>query len=118
MVVWGTGRPQREFLHVDDLADAALFLMRHYNSSEIINEGTGVDLTIAALARLVASVTRFQGEVPFDPSKPDGTPRKLLDISRLTRLGWTARTPLEEGLKQTYHWFVTSKAASEIAVKP
>ncbi|MCX5892613.1 MAG: GDP-L-fucose synthase [Deltaproteobacteria bacterium] len=107
--VWGTGAPRREFLHVDDLADAGLFLMEHYRESEIINVGVGQDLTIRELAELVAAVTGFKGQVRFDPDKPDGTPRKLLDVSRLAALGWQARMPLEEGLRRTYQWFCRSR---------
>ncbi|MDR7402364.1 MAG: GDP-L-fucose synthase [Armatimonadota bacterium] len=106
VVVWGTGMPRREFLHVDDLADAAVFLMRHYEDEMWINVGTGEDLTIAELAKLVRDVVGFHGEIVFDPSKPDGTPRKLLDVSRLFTLGWRPRIPLRQGLEQTYRWFV------------
>ncbi len=100
VAVWGTGAPRREFLHVDDLADACLFLMQHYRESDIVNVGVGQDLTIRELAEMMARVTGFQGRVSFDPGQPDGTPRKLLDVSRLTALGWQARIPLEEGLRQ------------------
>jgi GDP-L-fucose synthase len=103
--IWGTGTPRREFLHVDDLADAAVFLMNHYHSEEIINVGTGSDVTIRELAELVRSVTGFQGQLAFDPSKPDGTPRKLLDVSKLRNLGWSARIPLAEGIAGTYRWY-------------
>jgi GDP-L-fucose synthase len=106
VVVWGTGAPRREFLHVDDLADAAVFLMRNYDSGEIVNVGTGQDLTIAELAQAIARITGFHGRLVFDSSKPDGTPRKLLDVSRLEALGWKARIPLEEGIAGTYRWFV------------
>ncbi len=106
--VWGSGQPRREFLFVDDLADACVFLMEHYNEGEIINIGVGEDLTIAELARKVAAVTGFQGRVRFDPSLPDGTPRKWLDVSRLTALGWRARTSLDAGLQLTYDWFCRS----------
>jgi len=105
VAIWGTGTPRREFLYVDDLADACLFLMEHYDQPEIINVGVGQDLSIAELAHLVAQVVGFQGRLTFDPSYPDGTPRKLLDISRLTHLGWRAQTPLTTGLKETYTWF-------------
>ena len=107
-VIWGTGTPRREFLYVDDLADACLFLMELYQTGEIINVGVGRDLSILELARRVAAVTGFSGQITLDPSYPDGTPRKLLDISRLTALGWQARTPLDEGLKKTYDWFCRS----------
>jgi GDP-L-fucose synthase len=108
VVVWGTGAPRREFLHVDDLAAACLFLMEHYQESDIINVGVGRDLSIRELAELIAAVTGFKGRISFDPSQPDGTPRKLLDVSRLTALGWQARIPLEEGLRRTYRWFCRS----------
>ena len=113
VTVWGSGNPRREFLHVDDLADACLFLMEHYAESEIINVGVGWDLTIRELAEMMARVTGFQGRLRFDPSQPDGTPRKLLDISRLAARGWQARIPLEEGLEQTYRWFRRSPWARE-----
>jgi GDP-L-fucose synthase len=106
VVVWGTGSPRREFLHVDDLADACLFLMQHYDRDEHINVGTGEDLTIRALAELVREVVGFSGEIVFDTSKPDGTPRKLLDISRLRGIGWTPRISLREGVESTYAWFL------------
>ncbi len=109
--VWGSGKPRREFLYVDDLADACLFLMQHYQESEIINVGVGQDLTIRELAAVVARVTGFKGGLRFDPSQPDGTPRKLLDVSRLTALGWRAQVPLEEGLRRTYAWFRRSRWA-------
>ena len=114
VAVWGTGAPRREFLHVDDLADACLFLMEHYRESDIVNVGVGQDQTIRELAELVARVTGFQGRISFDPGQPDGTPRKLLDVSRLTALGWQARIPLEEGLRQTYQWFRRSRWAQEV----
>jgi GDP-L-fucose synthase len=110
-VIWGTGAPRREFLHVDDLADAALFLMRHYDSGEIVNVGTGEDLTIAELAQTVARVAGFHGRLAFDSSKPDGTPRKLLDVSRLAALGWKARIALEEGIRGTYRWYLDHAAS-------
>jgi len=108
VAVWGTGAPRREFLYVDDLADACLFLMDGYQEGEIINVGVGQDLEILELARQVAAVTGFQGQLVLDPSYPDGTPRKLLDVSKLTAMGWRARTPLNEGLKKTYDWFCRS----------
>jgi GDP-L-fucose synthase len=104
-VVWGTGRPRREFLHVDDLADACLFLMEHYDSDEHINVGTGEDLPIGELAARVRDLVAPDVEITFDASKPDGTPRKLLDVSRLHRLGWRHRCGLDEGLRSTYEWF-------------
>ena len=96
--IWGTGTPRREFLHVDDLADACLFLMTHYADSEIVNVGVGKDLTILDLAQMIARVVGFKGDLHFDPKKPDGTPVKLLDVSRLTALGWQAKISLEEGI--------------------
>lgn len=103
--VWGTGTPRREFLHVDDLADACMHLMLHYDDEAPINVGWGRDASIAELARMVASTCEYSGELRFDPSKPDGTPRKLLDTSRLTALGWRPKITLETGLKSTYDWF-------------
>jgi GDP-L-fucose synthase len=112
VVLWGTGTPRREFLHVDDLADAALFLMRHYDEEQIINVGVGEDIAISDLARLVAGIVGYQGGIEFDPSKPDGTPRKLLDVTRLAGLGWRAKIPLEEGIASTYRAFAGSRAAA------
>jgi GDP-L-fucose synthase len=103
--IWGTGSPRREFLHVDDLADACLFLMLNYDSPEIVNVGTGVDVTILALAEMIQRVTGFKGRLTFDASKPDGTPRKLLDVSKLSGLGWKASIPLERGVAETYAWY-------------
>jgi GDP-L-fucose synthase len=105
VVVWGSGKPFREFLHVDDLADVCLFLMNNYNSSEIINIGTGKDLSIAELAHLIKDTVGYQGEVVFDTSKPDGTPRKLLDVSKLFAMGWKPRITLKEGITATYNWY-------------
>jgi GDP-L-fucose synthase len=110
VVLWGTGSPRREFLHVDDLASAAVHLMRVYESEDIVNVGTGEDLTIAELAGLVQRVTGYSGRVVFDTSKPDGTPRKLLDVSRLHSLGWRARISLEDGVRQTYEWYLEQRA--------
>ena len=109
VVVWGSGKPYREFLYVDDLADALLFLMNNYDGSEAINIGTGVDSTIAELAFTIKDIVGFEGEVVFDTGKPDGTPRKLLDVSRLKSLGWTASTSLEEGIKKTLEWAQENK---------
>jgi GDP-L-fucose synthase len=103
--VWGTGTPRREFLHVDDLADACLFLMRKYDAAGWINIGWGRDLTIAELAHAIARVVGFKGAIRFDTSKPDGTPRKLLDTSRLATLGWVPRIGLDAGLRSTYNWY-------------
>jgi GDP-L-fucose synthase len=104
--VWGTGRPRREFLHVDDLADATLFALRHYAGSQHLNVGTGEDIAIRELAELICDVVGFEGELVFDPSMPDGTPRKLLDVTRLRDLGWHHRIGIREGLAITYRWFV------------
>ena len=106
---WGTGSPLREFLHVDDLADAIVFLLENYDSPETINVGTGVDLSIRAISELVASDVGFAGTVEWDSTKKDGTPRKLLDVSRLRSLGWAPRISLEEGLRQTVDWYVAHR---------
>ncbi len=105
VAVWGTGTPRREFLHVDDLADACVYLMRHYSDEQPVNVGCGQDVSIAELARLVAETVGFRGELRFDPSKPDGTPRKLLDTARLSALGWQPKIALTAGLASTYDWF-------------
>jgi GDP-L-fucose synthase len=107
VVVWGTGTPRREFLYVDDLADACVYLMKNYSGDELVNIGTGEDVTIAEFARMVAGVVGYTGAIGFDPSRPDGTPRKLLDVSRLAKLGWRARTSLEDGLKLAYRAFLS-----------
>ncbi|OWL98628.1 GDP-fucose synthetase [Deinococcus indicus] len=112
--VWGSGTPLREFLFVEDLADACLFLMEQVSEPGPINVGTGVDLTIRELAELIAEVVGFTGELVFDASKPDGTPRKLMDVSRLAGLGWSARTDLHSGVSQTYDWFLQERAAGNI----
>ena len=109
VMLWGTGTPKREFLHVDDLASAAVFLMQNYNDKQFVNAGVGEDLTIAELAKLVAGVVGFTGKTLFDPSKPDGTPRKLMDVSRLRALGWRHQIELEAGLRSTYEWFLANK---------
>jgi GDP-L-fucose synthase len=106
VTIWGTGTPRREFLYVDDLADAAVFLARHYSSEEIINVGTGEDITILDLAQLVAEIVGFEGEIDTDPTRPDGTSRKLLDVGRINNLGWHASTSLGQGIEQTYAWYV------------
>lgn len=106
VVIWGTGEPRREFLHVDDLADACVFLMNNYSGEMHLNIGTGEDIKIIELADLIAKVVGFKGRIVNDLSKPDGTPRKLLDISRLKGLGWTASIGLEEGIRSTYEWFL------------
>jgi GDP-L-fucose synthase len=106
VAVWGSGTPRREFLYVDDLADALCFLMERYDSPEIINVGWGEDVTIAELAALIADVVGFRGSVVFDRSKPDGTPRKLLDVAKITALGWRPRTQLRDGVRTTYDWYL------------
>jgi GDP-L-fucose synthase len=105
VVNWGTGSPRREFLHVDDLARACLHLLRHYDEPEPINVGTGKDITVRELAELVARVVGYQGRLEWDSTRPDGTPRKLLDVTRITSLGWRPRIALEEGVSSTYAWF-------------
>ena len=110
VVVWATGDARREFLHVDDLADACLFLMDHYSEAGHVNVGTGVDLTIRELAETVRDLVYPGADLAFDVSRPDGMPRKVLDVSRLTELGWTASTELAEGLASTYEWFTTALA--------
>ncbi|WFU80463.1 GDP-L-fucose synthase [Bradyrhizobium sp. CIAT3101] len=107
VLVWGTGTPCREFLYVDDMADACVHLMKTYSGAELINIGTGKDITIAEFARLVAEIVGYEGEIAFDASRPDGTPRKLLDVSRLAELGWHAKTSLKDGIQQAYHAFLT-----------
>src|SRR3954465_9918289 len=102
VVVWGTGTPRREFLYVDDMADACVHLMKTYSSAELVNIGTGEDITIAEFARAVAEIVGYSGEISFDNSRPDGTPRKLLDVSRLAKLGWRATTSLHDGMKRAY----------------
>lgn len=109
VVVWGSGTPLREFMFADDLADACLFLMQHYNKREFINIGTGVEISIRNLAELVARVTGFTGKVSFDASKPDGTPRKLMDVSKLAEAGFTARTGLEAGVALAYEDYLTNE---------
>jgi len=106
VVVWGTGTPRREFLYVDDLADACIYLMKTYSSDQLINIGTGEDISIAEFARVVAGVVGFTGTISFDPSRPDGTPRKLLDVSRLSKLGWHARTSLTDGIALAYQAYL------------
>jgi GDP-L-fucose synthase len=109
VTVWGSGTPRREFLHVDDLADACVFLMEHYSDLAHINVGTGVDLSIRELAEMVRDIVHPSAEIVFDPTKPDGTPRKLLDVSRLHALGWHHRIDLPEGIRSAYKWFLTNK---------
>jgi GDP-L-fucose synthase len=107
VAVWGTGTPRREFLYVDDLADACIHLMKIYSSDELVNIGTGEDITIAEFARLVAGIVGYSGDISFDPSRPDGTPQKLLDVNRLARLGWRARTSLADGIKLAYQAYLS-----------
>lgn len=109
VAVWGTGKPRREFLHVNDLSDAAVFLMENYKDPEIINVGVGSDVSIAELAEIVKSVVGFKGEIEFDTSKSDGTPRKLLDVGKLERLGWKAKIDLYQGIAHTYRWFLENQ---------
>lgn len=109
MELWGTGTPRREFLHVDDLAAAAVFLLENYDSPDPINVGVGRDLSIRELAELVASIVGYQGELTWDTSKPDGTPRKLLDVTRLHELGWSDTIALPDGIAATYEWFLTNR---------
>jgi GDP-L-fucose synthase len=108
--IWGTGAPLREFLHVDDLADACVFLMENYDSSEPVNIGAGTDLSIRELALLIKEVVGYDGEILFNPDKPDGTPRKLLDVSKIKALGWQPSIPLREGLESTYRWYVENES--------
>lgn len=110
IVVWGTGSPKREFLHVDDLADACVFLMNSYDNGAIVNIGTGEDITITELASLIQRVVGYQGSIVYDLSKPDGTPRKLLDVSKLHGLGWSHKISLETGLRSTYKWYVDNQS--------
>src|SRR5579875_2099702 len=109
VVIWGTGTPMREFLHVDDLADAIVFLMDRYDASEPINCGAGADISIRELAEMIGRITGFEGTLVFDTSKPDGTPRKLMDSSRLAALGWKPKISLEEGIRGVYRWFLDAK---------
>src|SRR3954451_13638395 len=114
VVVWGTGTPRREFLYVDDMADACVHLMKTYSAAELINVGTGEDIAIAEFARVVAEVVGYRGEISFDTSRPDGTPRKLLDVSRLAKLGWRATTSLQDGIRLAYQAYLDeSRQAAE-----
>ena len=115
VTTWGTGTPRREFLHVDDFASAAVFLMQKYDEGEIVNVGTGEDVTIAQLAELIGRIAGYQGRFVYDKSKPDGMLRKLLDVSRLHALGWKHSISLDEGIRQTYAWFKNNVAAAESA---
>jgi len=106
VVIWGTGKPMREFLYVDDMADACIYLMNHYSDDDIVNIGTGQDISIKELAKTISDIVGYQGKIIHDTTKPDGTPRKLLDVSKLHALGWTHQTSLKEGIKLTYDWFL------------
>jgi GDP-L-fucose synthase len=114
VTLWGTGTPRREFLHVDDLADAVLYLLRSYDAEPIVNIGWGEDVTIRELAGIVMSAIGYKGRIEFDPTKPDGTPRKLLDVSRLSGLGWRAKIPLKAGIERTYAWFKEHSAEARL----
>ena len=113
VVIWRTGKPLREFLYVDDLADACVYLMNTYSGNETVNLGTGKELTIKELAELVKKVIGFKGEITSDPTKPDGTPRKLLDVSKLEKLGWYYKTELEDGIKLAYDDFLHNDVRAE-----
>lgn len=112
VTVWGSGRPRREFLYVDDLADACVFLLRHYDDEAPVNVGTGLDITIADFARRVARTVGYDGRLVFDPARPDGAPRRVLDVSRLAAMGWRARTDLETGLALTYRWYLDNRESA------
>ncbi|MET4391363.1 nucleoside-diphosphate-sugar epimerase [Bradyrhizobium sp. F1.4.3] len=116
-MVWGTGTPRREFLYVDDMADACVHLMKTYSQAELINIGTGEDITIAEFARVVAEIVGYRGEITFDTARPDGTPRKLLDVGRLTKLGWRATTSLEDGLVRAYRAYEAYLAKALVATQ-
>jgi GDP-L-fucose synthase len=111
VVIWGTGAPRREFLHVDDLADACVFLMERYDAAQHINVGTGEDLSIRELAETIRDIVHPRAALRFDPTKPDGMPRKLLDVARLHALGWRHRIPLREGIASTYQWFLQNQGS-------
>jgi len=113
--IWGSGTPRREFLHVDDLADALVFMMKHYSEERHLNVGTGADVTIRELADLIAKVAQYEGTFVYDPSKPDGTPRKVMEVGRLTALGWKAKTSLEQGIKQAYEAYANSQRSLQRA---
>ena len=115
VTIWGTGTPRREFLHVDDCADALVFVMQRYSDDETINIGSGAEVTIAEVARTICSVVGYSGAIRFDTSRPDGTPRKLVDTSKLSALGWRASTRLEQGLRDAYAWFVANRAETAAA---
>ena len=112
ITVWGSGQPRREFLHTDDLADASLFLLEHYDQPDLINVGCGEDVTIRELAETVCDVLGYEGALEFDPTKPDGTPRKLLDIAKIKSLGWAPKIPLREGIANAYRWFAENQSTA------
>jgi len=112
ITVWGSGNPRREFLHTDDLADASLFLLENYDQPDLINIGCGEDITIRELAETICDVLGFEGSLEFDPTKPDGTPRKLLDISKIKSLGWSPKISLREGIADAYRWFVENQSTA------
>lgn len=112
VILWGTGTPKREFLYVDDLADALVFLMDNYNESELVNVGTGEDIALIDLANIMAKIIGYEGKITLDPSKPDGMPRKLVDVTKIHSLGWKHKTSLEDGIKATYEWFSKSYVSS------
>jgi GDP-L-fucose synthase len=114
VTIWGTGTPRREFLHVDDLADAVVYMLKNYDAEPIVNVGWGRDVTIRELAETVMGAAEYQGNLIFDATKPDGTPRKLLDTSRLTALGWTPKISLKEGIQRTYAWFKANVADARL----
>jgi GDP-L-fucose synthase len=114
LTVWGTGTPRREFLHVDDLADAVVFALENYDSDQFINVGCGEDITIRELAELVRSAVGYNGHLIFDSTKPDGTPRKLLDVSRISALGWRPRITLKMGIERTYAWYRENVAEARL----
>lgn len=114
VTVWGTGAPRREFLHVDDLADACVHIMNHHDGSDIVNIGYGSDVSIRELAQLIREVVGYEGEIVFDSSKPDGTPRKLLDSTRLSDLGWSPSIMLRDGIERTYRWYAAERAAADV----
>ena len=111
VVVWGSGTPRREFLHVDDLADALVFLMRRYSDEGPVNVGWGEDISIRDLAAMIAGIVGYPGRITFDTTRPDGTPRKLLDVRRMSALGWQPKIPLEQGLNQTWDWYQAHREA-------
>ncbi len=115
VTIWGSGTPRREFLHVDDLAEAVVYLFERYEGEEIVNVGWGEDVTIRELAELIGAITGFRGTLKFDPGKPDGTPRKLLDVTRLAGLGWRPRIGLREGIAQTYDWYLRHVAEARLS---